>query len=337
MEVTNKLNITEKKVIIIGNRSYKNLGDELILLWTVKLLLQQEKIITIAAYNPERLKKFFSQFLDTSKITFVTEIPKGIRSWIRYIRQGKLKEWKLWRKVDAVIIGWGEIITEENKHSYRYRLASFLPSRKKPRYLMGWIQLPKKRFNRFLFTLLLKRTNRIFARDHETVHELKTYGFQKVEYFMDTSFFAYDWASLQQLNNWTLQHAKKYIVINLNYNAKKFLPEIIQDVKKFSEQWYEIMYVPVAKGNGEQYDDMKYAQKIKEWAGIKDQQFSILDREEDFNHFVHVLAQAHMVISSRLHLFLIASFLGIPTKVYPYQKKILKMQHELAESLKLKD
>jgi hypothetical protein len=33
-----------------------------------------------------------------------------------------------------------------------------------------------------------------------------------------------------------------------------------------------------------------------------------------------------MVISSRLHLFLIASFLWVPTKVYPYQKKILKMQ-----------
>jgi hypothetical protein len=70
----------------------------------VKLLLQDNKKITIAAYDVERLKKFFSQFIDINKIIFVTEIPKGIRSWIRYIRQGKLRERKLYRKVNAVIV-----------------------------------------------------------------------------------------------------------------------------------------------------------------------------------------------------------------------------------------
>ncbi|HBB04853.1 TPA: hypothetical protein DCZ39_08470 [Patescibacteria group bacterium] len=99
-------------------------------------MLQEEKNITIAAYDPERLKNFFSQFVDVSKITFVTEIPKGFRSWIRYLREEKLKERKLYRKVDAVIVGGGEIITEENKNSYRYRLASLLPCLRKPRYLM---------------------------------------------------------------------------------------------------------------------------------------------------------------------------------------------------------
>ena len=86
------------------------------------------------------------------------------------------------------------------------------------------------------------------------------------------------------------------------------------------------MYVPVAKGKNEHYDDMKYAHKIQKGTEIKDQRFNILDREEDFEYFVKMMAQASIVISSRLHLFLIASFLGVPTKVYPYQKKILKMQ-----------
>jgi hypothetical protein len=71
----------------------------------VKLLLAEGKKITIAAYDPEWLKKFFSQFIDTDTITFVTEIPKGFRSWIKYIREGKLREWKLYRKTDATIIG----------------------------------------------------------------------------------------------------------------------------------------------------------------------------------------------------------------------------------------
>jgi polysaccharide pyruvyl transferase WcaK-like protein len=69
--------------------------------------------------------------------------------------------------------------------------------------------------------------------------------------------------------------------------------------------------------------------KIQKETEIKDQRFNMLDREEDFELFVKTLAQAHMVISSRLHLFLIASFLGVETKVYPYQKKIIKMQNTL--------
>jgi polysaccharide pyruvyl transferase WcaK-like protein len=52
----------------------------------------------------------------------------------------------------------------------------------------------------------------------------------------------------------------------------------------------------------------------------------ILDREHNFEDFVKKIANAELVISTRLHLFLISSFLGVRTKVYPYQKKILKMQ-----------
>ena len=87
--------------------------------------------------------------------------------------------------------------------------------------------------------------------------------------------------------------------------------------------------MPVAKGNNVRYDDIQYAHKIKAGAEIKDQQFSILDREDDFARFTKKVAQANIVISSRLHLFLIASFLEVPTKVYPYQKKIIKMQNTL--------
>jgi hypothetical protein len=36
-----------------------------------------------------------------------------------------------------------------------------------------------------------------------------------------------------------------------------------------------------------------------------------------------------MVITPRLHLFLVSSYLWVPIKVYPYQKKILKMKKTL--------
>ncbi|MEI6673009.1 MAG: hypothetical protein WCL02_06920 [bacterium] len=92
---------------------------------------------------------------------------------------------------------------------------------------MGGIQLPKKYINRLLFDILLKKTKRIFARDHETVDELKNYGYQNGEFFMDTSFFAYD----RQLYKQT-KTDKKYIIVNVNKNAEQFLPDIIEDVKK---------------------------------------------------------------------------------------------------------
>lgn len=331
MHTSNILNIPGKHILIVGNRSYRNLGDELILLWTVKLLLEANKKVTIAAYDTKRLQEFFSQIIDISAITFVTEIPKGFRSRINYLRQGKIKERKLRKQADAVIIGWGEILTEENKHSYRYRLASLLPCRKKPRYLMWGIQRPKKFFNRFFFKHLLKKTKYIFARDMDTVHEMKAHGFENVEFFMDTSFFAYPRKTFQRFNISTLQHPKNYIVINLNKNAEKFLNDIIEEVKHRYKKWYEIKYVPIAKGRWEQYDDLRYANLIQRKAEIKDQQFTILDREHDFSTFIKTLAGASIVISSRLHLFLIASFLGLKTKVYPYQKKILKMQETLKE------
>lgn len=324
MKINHILDIPEKNILIVGNRSYKNLWDELILLWTVKLLLQENKKITIVAYNPKRLKTFFNQCIDTNNITFVTEIPKGVRSWISYIRQWKFKERKLWKKTNAVIIGWGEIITEENKHSYRYRLTSLLPVLKKPRYLMWGIQIPKKIYNRFLFKKILKRTKRIFARDMETVDEIKGYGFDNVEFFMDTSYFAYDWKKRKHTKS-----DKKYIVINLNKNGEQFLPESIEDVQHRYKKGYEIFYVPIAKGDKHHYQDRAYAYKIQKWANIKDQRFTILDREENFDQFVKKLAWASIVISSRLHLFLIASFLWLETKVYPYQKKILKMQETI--------
>jgi polysaccharide pyruvyl transferase WcaK-like protein len=170
---------------------------------------------------------------------------------------------------------------------------------------MGGIQLPRKFSNRLFFKSILNRTKHIFARDYETVHELKTYGFHNVDFFMDTSFFAYDRKGSRNSSHDT----RNYIIVNLNYNAQKFLPEILQDIQKFYHQGYEIYFVPVAKGENPAYNDISYAKKIQKQLQLSDQRFKILDREKDFDYFIQILSQAHMVISSRLHLFLIASFL----------------------------
>ena len=62
--------IKGQRILILWNRSYKNMGDELILLWTTRLLQRQGKDVVISAYNPKRIASFFSQFTDLKTITY---------------------------------------------------------------------------------------------------------------------------------------------------------------------------------------------------------------------------------------------------------------------------
>jgi hypothetical protein len=62
---------------------------------------------------------------------------------------------------------------------------------------MGGIQVPKKWYNKKLFDYLMKRVKYVYARDLESVYELKKYGFEDAEFFMDTSYFAFNWQELE--------------------------------------------------------------------------------------------------------------------------------------------
>lgn len=321
------LKIDWKKILIVGNRSYKNLWDELILLWTIKLLMEQKKEIYVSAFDGEWLKWFLSTFIDVSKITFLTEIPKWLNSGLDYLKKWKLREWKKYREVDSIIIWWGEILTEENPNSYRYRLVSILPCyfTWAKIYLMWGIQIPQKEINKMLFDFLLRKTEKIYARDNECVQSLKNYGFKNCEFFMDTAYFAYEWT----LKRWSVKTLKHYIVVNLNKNAEKFIDEVVNDVWKYVKEWYDVYFVPVSKWVNDEYNDMKYFEKLR-WK-IKDARCEILDWESSFEEFLKVLKWAEMVFTGRLHLFLIVNFLWVKVKVYPYQKKILKMQEVLRD------
>lgn len=343
--INDHLDIAESNILIVGNRSYKNLWDELILLWTVKLLLTQRKNILIVSHDPKWLHHFLSQFIDTWHITFLTEIPKGPRSLVRYIKEKKWKERKLRKRADAIIIGWWEILTEENKNSYWYRIISILPFRfqKITLYLMWWIQIPRKSMNKYLFKLLLNKTKKIFARDFQSVNELKEIGFDNVEFFMDTAYFAYDRKKIPHQSSTGALHAPHrseksrcgYIIVNVNKNGERFFDAIFQDVKQYIQQGYEVYFVPVSIGTNEEYSDIFYYHEMKYRLKQDAASLKLLKREADFKHFAEKVANAEIVISTRLHLFLIASFLQVKTKVYPYQKKILKMQ-KVIEDISIK-
>ena len=319
------LPLKNKKVLILGNRSYKNMGDELILLGTIRILQEQNNEVIVSAYNPERLQSFFAQFPDPKPITYIHEFPKGFRSAFRYFFSDKRKELRTYRWVDAVIIGGGEILTEESVHSYRYRNLWLLPLQAKlnktPVYLMGGIQIPKKKINQMLFRWLLSQTEGVFARDPESVEALKDFWYHKTHFFMDTSYFCYPRDKVE-----SLPRAEKTVLINLNKNGEQFFEELIKECETLIATGFSLKYVPVSKGTSPVYNDLLYKNKLEKRLGIT---LPIVDRESDFNAFVQEVADAELVITARLHLFLVSSFIGTKVKVFPYQKKILKMQKML--------
>ena len=340
--INSKLEVKGKDILIVWNRWYRNLWDELILLWTVKLLLQQNKKVTIVCYDPEWLRDFFVQFIDVRKVSFIPELPKWIRSLFRYIFMYWLKWFTRFLWADTIILWWWEILTEENPWAYWYWRMSIRPflwkkklenlfkeRNKSDLYIMWWVQIPKNSKKKRQLLSLLKYTTACYLRDFDAVDEITTH-IQNCEIFMDTSYFAYEWDKVSLSNEKKIE--KPYVVVNLNKNAEKFFDEFVQDIKSYSQRGYRIYYVPIAKGNNIYYQDLQYSQRLEKslWENVD---FALLDWESDFENFVKVLKWAEKVFSSRLHLYLIASFLGCDTKVYPYQRKILKMQKVINELL----
>lgn len=165
---------------------------------------------------------------------------------------------------------------------------------------MGGIQIPQKKQNKILFDFLLTQTKVIWARDDETVKALTAYGYKNAAFFMDTAFYAYDWHKHTEKSD-------KSIIINLNKNGAHFIDTLIKDMKDYVDQDYTIHYVPISKGIQNDYNDIEYLDLIQE--AYPKAKINILDRESDFTTFVDKISKASLVISSRLHLFLISSFI----------------------------
>lgn len=335
-KMNNSLNINWETVLLIWNRWYKNLWDELILLWNIKLLLEQWKKISVASYEPEWSKKFFSQFIDVNQINFIPELPKGFRSLSKYVFKYRFKGFFKFFSSDSLILWWWEILTEENPWAYWYWKVSIWPflftkwlqkifktQKKSDLYIMWWAQIPQDSNRKKILDSLLKSSTACYFRDFQAVEEIQSITNKSCEFFMDTSFFAYDWSGVSTEEK--KKREKPYVVINLNKNAEKFFDELVQDIKIYAEKWYRIYYVPIAKWHTIYYQDWQYCQRLEKalWENVE---FALLDWESDFDYFTKMLKWAEKVFSSRLHLYLISSFMHCDIKVYPYQRKILKMK-----------
>ena len=122
------------------------------------------------------------------------------------------------------------------------------------------MQIPKNDKKKKQLLSLLKHTTACYLRDFDAVEEIKPYV-KNCEFFMDTSYFAYDWDNVSLNNEKKIE--KPYVIVNLNKNAEKFFDELVQDIKSYSQKGYRIYYVPVAKGNNIYYQDLQYSQRLE--------------------------------------------------------------------------
>lgn len=320
---TTTLYIPWTKVLLVGFWWNKNMWDELILLGNIKLLLAQEKKVFVISQNTSFLKKFLSQFIDIQQITFLQELPRGFRSGMKYFLR-YLSQLRYFWEIDEIILWGGEILTEENYWSYWYRLWSIWPALhfKNTHLTIMWgVQIPKKKKNLLFFKEIVKHTRRMYLRDFQSLENVQHFWYQKAEFFMDTSYFALeDWKK----NKGEPQH---YIVVNINSNGEKFLWDIVSDALEYVKKWYTIYYLPVCEGRD---DDLVYLPELQKRLGKK-AKIEILNRSEDFHSFLKILWSAEKVIGTRLHLYLISKFIGLETIVYPYQRKIIRMQEVFSE------
>lgn len=337
MEIIENLDIQWQNVLLVWLWWLQNFWDELILLGNIKLLQKQNKNIFIVSQNNNRLKKFLEKEVDCSNIVFIDELPRWFRSFLRYIKNWDLKQLKYFFKIDSIILWGWEILTEETKISYYYWLCSIWPSIffRKKLYIMWWVQIPKKRINKILFNLILRHTSHIYCRDFDWINNLKEYGFSEASFFMDTSFFVRE--------NWKKykgDQPNKCVVININKNWVKFMDDLKQSMKEYVNKWYKYFFIPISNGWNDTQDanilkermipdhlkntenDLKYLWELKK----EFPEIEIFDWTDSLENFFYFIWSAEMVICTRLHLFLISSFIWVNTKVYPYQKKILKMQ-----------
>lgn len=122
------------------------------------------------------------------------------------------------------------------------------------------MQIPKNDKKKSQLLSLLKSTTACYLRDFDAVEEIKQFV-KNCEFFMDTSYFAYEWNKVSVCEEKEIE--KPYVVVNLNKNAEKFFDELVQDIKSYSQKGYRIFYVPVAKGNNVYYQDLQYSQRLE--------------------------------------------------------------------------
>ena len=314
--------ISHEPILLIGNRGNKNLWDELILVGLIKLLLQigfESSNIIVPSGNVAFSKTFLKQFLKELPV-IIPEFPKGIRSSIKYAAKGF--SWlKTYILPNQILLGGWEILTPETKGSFRYWRWSLLPIFKTSKakiVVMGGVSPPNTSKDKFYFNIILRHSLACLCRDFESIQKVKKYGFENAYFVMDSSFFALD-----NRANFKANTPQEKYTINIHQFSHQFMNDLLQSLRRDNPN--QIEFVPAGLGKFDK--DLKYVSFIEQELC---RPISINSWDKDFHKFLKVLGTSKKVLSARLHLFLIAKYMGLPVQFFAYQTKLTKMDKVLS-------
>jgi polysaccharide pyruvyl transferase WcaK-like protein len=148
---------------------YKNFGDELLLLWVLKYLVQemQMKECTIETPDPkwldQRLQRH-AEYFPTLTITYASTLHQTIVKQLT---------------CDSIVIWWGEVITDARKaphNGWNYLIRNYwLKLFWKKIVLLWWFWTPKSFWSTVLYWLLYTWASKIICRESASYERVSQY------------------------------------------------------------------------------------------------------------------------------------------------------------------
>ncbi len=286
---------------------YKNIWDELLLLWLLSYYQNflDPKIIVIKSWDVLRLE---------SRLAKHSAIIQAL--WVTADIQVSLSIPLTPYKDSVLVIWWGEVITDARSFPYNWRnhFARYAPHILFWKTIITWwIWTIKKRWTSFLYRLLFSQLDQIIVREQYSYNIVKPF-FDKVVLHRD---YALD--VLDVLDTIVERGSDEYIIINLNTHIrnKETKQKIVSAYKNHIINWERVYYIPWAMWDDD--DDVRiYHELNKECPDM-----ILYDRTiKDLYEICKFVAWANKWYVTRLHIALLCKYFWVSIDTIVYQEKV---------------
>ncbi len=276
------------KALIIGYYGSDNIGDEVLLHQTIKMI------------------KNIDEKIDIKSLSYKTKMTKEIHGIDAVSRNKYFEILKAIKESDVIIGGGGSILQNvtSNRSLVYYSMILFISTlfNKKVIMLGNGFGPISGRFYSTLTRWLLNRIDVFMARDEETKERLEELGVKsKVVLSADLAY--YNYKSRDRLSS-------KKVIINIRpwKNDDAIVDELRIFVNRLKNNGYEVEFLSMQEGN----DDI-LLKKIDEKASFV---------ENSIDTFLHKESDYYCMVGMRLHALIWAGLKDIPFISLEYDPKI---------------
>ena len=295
------------KLYLVGYYGYKNIWDELLLLWLLSYFndLYNPTSISVKSWDVKWLQSWLTKHKDLLVELWV-ETPIDTVESIPYFPS----------KNDLLILGWWEVITDARSFPYNgwNHFARYLPYFLSKKVVIAWgIWTIKKPRTWLLYKLIFWHSTGVVVREQFSFDIVTPFS-DKVTLHRDFAYDVLEKISTQNNSNWS-----KYVIINLNNHIwNKDLKKKITDIyNSYQKKWVQVYYIAGAMWKDD--SDMK----------IYHQLLVVCKNLELYNRTNYTLPEICWFISgaskwyvTRLHIALLCDYYKVPIDTIVYQEKV---------------